>query len=84
MSWWEASEEILRGITRAINAIDPGQVETLLDTLLDVKMEGRKTLVLGAGRSGLVGKAFAMRLMHVGIDVYIMGDTIPPPSGKAT
>ena len=82
LSWWEASEEILRGITKAINAIDPGQVETLLDTLLHVKREGRKALVVGAGRSGLVGKAFAMRLMHVGIDVYVMGETITPAIGE--
>ena len=82
MSWWEASEEILRGISRAINAIDPGQVETLLDTLLHVKREGRKALVLGAGRSGLVGKAFAMRLMHLGLDVYVMGETITPAIGE--
>lgn len=82
MSWWEASEEILRGMTRAINAIDPGQVETLLDTLQNVKREGRKALVVGAGRSGLVGKAFAMRLMHVGIDVYVMGETITPAIGE--
>lgn len=82
MSWWEASEEILRGMARAINAIDPGQVETLLDTLQDVKREGRKALVIGAGRSGLVGKAFAMRLMHVGIDVYVIGETITPAIGE--
>ena len=82
MSWWEASEEILRGMRRAINAIDPGQVETLLDTLLYTKIEGRKALVVGAGRSGLVGKAFAMRLMHVGIDVYVMGETITPAIGE--
>ena len=82
MSWWEASEEILRGITRAINAIDASQVETLLDTLMDVKNEGRKALIVGAGRSGLVGKAFAMRLMHVGIDVYVMGETITPAIGE--
>lgn len=82
MSWWEASEEILRGMTRAINAIDPGQVETLLDTLQNVEREGRKALVVGAGRSGLVGKAFAMRLMHVGIDVYVMGETITPAIGE--
>jgi 6-phospho-3-hexuloisomerase len=82
LSWWEASEEILRGIKRAINAIDSSQVETLLDTLLDVKSEGRKALVLGAGRSGLVGKSFAMRLMHVGIDVYVMGETITPAIGE--
>ena len=82
MSWWEASEEILRGMARAINVIDPGQVETLLDTLQDVKREGRKALVIGAGRSGLVGKAFAMRLMHVGIDVYVIGETITPAIGE--
>lgn len=82
MSWWEASEEILREMSRAINAIDPGQVETLLDTLLHTKMDGRKALVVGAGRSGLVGKAFAMRLMHVGIDVYVMGETITPAIGE--
>ena len=66
----------------AINAIDHGQVETLLDTLLHVKREGRKALVLGAGRSGLVGKAFAMRLMHLGLDVYVMGETITPAIGE--
>lgn len=82
MSWWEASEEILRGVRRAINAIDPGQVETLLDTLLYTKMGGKKALILGAGRSGLVGRAFAMRLMHVGIDVYVMGETITPAIGE--
>jgi 6-phospho-3-hexuloisomerase len=82
LSWWEASEEILRGIRRAINAIDPGQVETLLDTLLHMKRGGRKVLVLGAGRSGLVGKAFAMRLMHLGFDVYVMGETITPAIGE--
>jgi len=82
LSWWEASEEILRGVSRAINAIDPGQVETLLDTLLYTKMGGKKALILGAGRSGLVGKAFAMRLMHVGIDVYVMGETITPAIGE--
>jgi len=82
LSWWEASEEILRGVSRAINAIDPGQVETLLDTLLYTKMGGKKALILGAGRSGLVGRAFAMRLMHVGIDVYVMGETITPAIGE--
>jgi 6-phospho-3-hexuloisomerase len=82
LSWWEASEEILREMSRAINAIDPGQVETLLDTLLHTKMDGKKALVVGAGRSGLVGKAFAMRLMHVGIDVYVMGETITPAIGE--
>ena len=35
-------------------------------------------LVVGDGRSGLVGKAFAMRLMHLGFSVYVVGETITP------
>jgi 6-phospho-3-hexuloisomerase len=81
LSWWEASEEILQAINKVINAIDPRQVETFLDMLLETKQEGKKALVLGAGRSGLVGRAFAMRLMHLGIDVYVMGETITPAIG---
>ncbi len=34
--------------------------------------------VMGAGRSGLVAKAFAMRLMHLGFIAYVVGETITP------
>ncbi len=34
--------------------------------------------VMGAGRSGLVAKAFAMRLMHLGLKSYVIGETITP------
>lgn len=34
--------------------------------------------VAGEGRSGLMGKAFAMRLMHLGLTVYAVGETITP------
>jgi Predicted sugar phosphate isomerase involved in capsule formation len=33
---------------------------------------------MGAGRSGLVAKAFAMRLMHLGMISYVVGETITP------
>ncbi|UCH57594.1 MAG: 6-phospho-3-hexuloisomerase [Candidatus Bathyarchaeota archaeon] len=82
MSWWEAAEEILSGISKAIDGLDHDQVERMLETLLLVREEGRKALVVGAGRSGLVGKAFAMRLMHLGFDVYVMGETITPAIGS--
>ena len=73
-----AAGEILRGISEAIESLDPASVEAMLEALLSVKREGRKLLVVGAGRSGLVGKAFAMRLMHLGFNVYVMGETITP------
>ncbi len=60
---------------------NPSQVERMLEALLNVRTEGKKALVVGAGRSGLVGKAFAMRLMHLGLNVYVMGESITPAIG---
>lgn len=34
--------------------------------------------MVGAGRSGLVVKAFATRLMHLDFEVYVVGETITP------
>jgi 6-phospho-3-hexuloisomerase len=38
----------------------------------------KRIFVYGEGRSGLMGKAFAMRLMHGGFTVYVIGETISP------
>lgn len=75
-----AMEEIASYIRKASGEIDASQVEELVSLLVDVYKSngGRKILVMGAGRSGLVGRAFAMRLMHLGFNVYVLGDTIVP------
>jgi len=39
---------------------------------------------MGVGRSGLIGRAFAMRLMHLGFEVYVLGETITPAVEKGT
>ncbi|WP_163527634.1 6-phospho-3-hexuloisomerase [Halobacillus ihumii] len=41
-------------------------------------MRAKRIFVAGEGRSGLMGKAFAMRLMHAGYHVYVTGETITP------
>jgi 6-phospho 3-hexuloisomerase len=38
----------------------------------------KKVYIYGAGRSGLVAKAFAMRLMHLGISVHVVGEITTP------
>ncbi len=38
----------------------------------------KRIYVIGEGRSGLMAKAFAMRLMHLGANVYVVGETITP------
>lgn len=75
-------EEILDGMRLALSQLDPSQVEGMLNRLLITKARDKKVLIVGAGRSGLVGRAFAMRLMHLGFDVYILGETITPAIGK--
>jgi 6-phospho-3-hexuloisomerase len=76
----KAMEEIASYIRKASGEIDPRQVEEFVSLLVEVYRSngGRKILVMGAGRSGLVGRAFAMRLMHLGFNVYVLGDTIVP------
>jgi 6-phospho-3-hexuloisomerase len=38
----------------------------------------KRIFVTGAGRSGLITKFFAMRLMHSGYDVHIVGEVVTP------
>lgn len=40
--------------------------------------EARRIFVMGIGRSGLVARAFAMRLMHLGYQAFVVGETITP------
>ena len=65
---------IARHVERVAESLDEEQVERLVNEILKVK----KVFVCGAGRSGLVGKAFAMRLMHLDINVYVIGEIITP------
>jgi 6-phospho-3-hexuloisomerase len=65
----------IRSIAKAIPDKD---VEAFLSELL----HARRIYVMGAGRSGLVAKAFAMRLMHLGLQAYVVGETITPALDK--
>jgi 6-phospho-3-hexuloisomerase len=65
---------ILGKISESIEQVDRKKVDETLSKLL----ESRKIFVFGVGRSGLVAKAFAMRLIHLGLKVYVIGETITP------
>lgn len=43
-----------------------------------IVQKDKRIFVLGAGRSGLMAKSFAMRLMHLGYTVFVIGETITP------
>jgi len=70
-------------IINAIKELKKEQVERMINKLVEAyERRDHKILVMGAGRSGLVGRAFATRLLHLGYNVYVLGDTIVPRIGE--
>ena len=69
-----AINEILKNIESATEYID----EDVINKFMDILTTSKNVFVIGAGRSGLVAKAFAMRLAHLGINAYVVGETISP------
>ena len=65
---------ILDNIEGAVEFLDEKNVEDFENIIIEAK----NVFVTGAGRSGLAAKAFAMRLMHLGVSAYVVGETISP------
>lgn len=63
---------ILGELNLAVDEITEEHLEQLTAAL----SHSGRVFVAGAGRSGLMMKAFAMRLMHLGLDVYVVGETV--------
>lgn len=53
---------------------DPVALANFADQLI----EARRVFVLGAGRSGLALRMTAMRLMHLGLEVHVVGEVTAP------
>lgn len=81
MKWLKAAvDEIVSGAKKAIEEMDEKQVESMIQMILEAK--DKKIFVVGMGRSGFVGRSFALRLMNLGFNVYFLGETITPAAGK--
>lgn len=70
---------------RLLGELRPGLAPDVLDQLGPVTaalaVAGRIACV-GVGREGLMMKALAMRLYHLGIDAHVVGDMTTPPLGS--
>ena len=53
-----------------------------LNYLVDRIIKAKKIFVFGVGRSGYIGRCFAMRLMHLGFKSYFVGETSTPSYEK--
>ncbi|AFA39764.1 6-phospho 3-hexuloisomerase [Pyrobaculum oguniense TE7] len=71
--------EISNFILKALDKIKLDEIEAFVKILEESYKSNKKILVVGVGRSGLVGRGFAMRLRHLGLRSYVLGETITPP-----
>lgn len=69
---------ILAELAEVFAHTDRAAMERLLDTMRGAK----RVFVAGIGRSGLVARGLAMRLMHLDFEVYVVGETTTPSIGK--
>ncbi len=70
----ERIEQILTEIKTVLTKVDQAQVDTLVRDIL----AARRIIASGAGRVGMAVRGFVMRLKHLGLDAYILGDANVP------
>ncbi|WP_299963733.1 SIS domain-containing protein [uncultured Roseobacter sp.] len=69
------ADQVLEELRPGLSVEVLAQIETLSRTLA----AGNRILCHGVGREGLMMKALAMRLYHLGCDAHVVGDMTAPP-----
>lgn len=65
---------VLADLSRMIHGVSADETATFLREIASA----RRVYVAGAGRSGLMMRAFATRLMHLGKETHVIGDVTAP------
>ncbi len=69
---------IIKELETSVKAIEE---QKITDMIRQIKAH-KRIFVYGTGRSGLMLKALAMRLMQIGLESYVVGETTTPSVGK--
>lgn len=70
----QLTDTIANEVKEVVGRVNPEESEKLAELL----QQSERIFIAGTGRSGLIGKVFAMRMMHSGYHVYVVGETITP------
>ncbi len=70
-------DRIFTEITEVLRHLEEGQFNGLCQAIC----AAHRVFLTGQGRSGFVARAFAQRLMHLGIDARFVGETTTPAIG---
>ena len=72
---------ILDKISEILAATDENYDQKLMALVDEAHQGGGRIFIAGAGRSSLVSRFFAMRLMHAGFEVFVVGEIVTPSIG---
>jgi 6-phospho-3-hexuloisomerase len=67
-------EQMAESIRKTSTLLDKAETSAFFSRMLNAQ----RIYIAGAGRSGIIARAFALRLLHLGFDVYVVGETITP------
>ena len=70
----DAEEHILKRVRASLATEQEDQRQYLIDNILSTD----KVFIYGVGRSGTMCKAFAIRMVQMGLKVFFIGETITP------
>lgn len=68
------AEIVVNELSHTLSSINSDDAEKFVDLVLGAE----EVFCAGAGRSGFQVKGFAMRLMHMGVNSYVVGETCTP------
>ncbi|HKE01920.1 MAG TPA: SIS domain-containing protein [Planctomycetota bacterium] len=74
--------ETIRRIAEAAAASAAGADAAATARFVDALQRAPRVFLVGAGRSGLVARGFAMRLRHLGREAYVAGEASTPAAAK--
>lgn len=74
MKTTEIIQQILKEIDTTLSSLNQEE----LDQLIDKIVEANRIFVAGSGRSLMMIRGLAMRLMHTGFTAYVVGETVTP------
>ncbi len=66
--------EIVGHVDDVIKKLDEKETEDMVGVIQNAS----RVFLMGAGRSGLAARAFAMRLVQLGLTAYVIGESVTP------
>lgn len=78
MRFNEVSAAVAEELSRTVARVSADETAALAAGVLRAK----RVFLAGAGRSGLMARAFAMRLVHLGLQAFVVGDATTPAIAK--